>query len=95
MSVALVSVTAGQEDALNNARIKLVATWRKLMDKQHIQTNVVLRQKEDHAEKELKLNPNYEEEVTDCPRTDDQADNESKEEMQPTNRLRFKKEEAI
>ena len=52
MSVALVSVTVGQEDALNNARIKLVATWRKLMDKQHIRTNEVLRQKEDHAEKE-------------------------------------------
>ena len=52
MSVALVSVTVGQEDALNNARIKLVATWHKLMDKQHIRTNEVLRQKEDHAEKE-------------------------------------------
>ena len=44
---------------------------------------------------ELKLNSNYELEATDCPRTDDQADNESKEAMQPTNRLKVQKEDAI
>ena len=44
---------------------------------------------------ELKLNSNYELEATDCPRTDDQIDNESKEEMQPTNRLKVQKEDAI